>query len=152
MPSPVTTPVQWRARRPLHAVHAPPRVILAEDDAEMRQLVAETLEHEGFQVDAVADGGRLLVEISQQIAHQLDDVDLIVSDIRMPVASGLQIVEALRAARCWTPVILMTAFGDDAARAHAERLGAWLFDKPFELADLRMAARTLLGLDQTDGR
>jgi len=41
-------------------------------------------------------------------------------------------------------VILMTAFGDDATRAHAARLGALLFDKPFDLDDLRTAAMSLL--------
>lgn len=114
---------------------------------EMRLLVLETLEQDGFVVEAVPDGGRLLVEVSHQIARRLEGVDLIVSDVRMPVVSGFQIIEALRAAHCWTPVILMTAFGDDAARAHAEKLGALLLDKPFRLDELRLAARTLLGLE-----
>jgi CheY-like chemotaxis protein len=129
------------------------RVILAEDDPAMRRLVAETLSQDGYVVEPVNDGGRLLVEISRQIGANNErrelrpQIDLIISDIRMPVASGLQIVEALRAARCKTPVILMTAFGDDAARAQAERLNAKLFDKPFDLEELRTAARQML-----DGR
>ena len=132
-----------------HPVHSPPRVLLAEDDIDMRRLVVEALEAWGCVVDAVADGGRLLVEISHRIPDQLADVDLIVSDIRMPVASGLQIVEALRTAHCWTPVILMTAFGDEGTRAHAERLGALLFDKPFDLDDLRDAVEKILGVVAT---
>ncbi len=110
----------------------------------MRRLVAEALEADGCVVEAVADGGRLLVEVSHQLPRNFEAVDLIVSDVRMPVASGLQIVEALRTAHCWTPVILMTAFGDDATRAHAARLGALLFDKPFDLDDLRTAVMSLL--------
>ena len=135
----------WRAARSIpHPVHDPPRVLLAEDDADMRRLVAEALEADGCVVEAVADGGRLLVEVSHQLPQNFEAVDLIVSDVRMPVASGLQIVEALRTAHCWTPVILMTAFGDDATRAHAARLGALLFDKPFDLDDLRTAVMILL--------
>ena len=127
-----------------HPVHDPPRVLVAEDDADMRRLVVEALEADGCIVASVPDGGRLLVEIAHQCAREFEAIDLIVSDIRMPVASGLRIVEALRTIHCWTPVILMTAFGDDATRAQAEMLGTLLFDKPFEVDDLRAAARSLL--------
>ena len=65
----------------------------------------------------------------------------------MPVANGLQVVAALRSANCWTPVILMTAFGDESMRTEAQRLGAVLFDKPFDLDDLRTAVLNLLELD-----
>jgi two-component system OmpR family response regulator len=123
-------------------------VLVAEDDADMRRLVVEVLVADGCVVEQVPDGGRLLVELSQQIPRDLEAIDLIVSDIRMPVTSGLEILEALRAAHCWTPVILMTAFGDDATRAHAEMLGALLFDKPFDLDDLRTAVMNLLHRDE----
>lgn len=145
MSDPLPPSSAWRAARALpHPVHDPPRVLLAEDDADMRRLVAEALEADGCVVDAVADGGRFLVEISHQVPLNFESIDLIVSDIRMPVASGLQIVEALRTSHCWTPVILMTAFGDDNTRAQAGRLGALLFDKPFDVDDLRTAAKNLL--------
>jgi two-component system OmpR family response regulator len=130
-----------------HPVNNPPRVVVAEDDAEMRRLVVEVLVADGCVVEQVPDGGRLLVELSHQIPRDLEAIDLIVSDIRMPVTSGLSILEALRAAHCWTPVILMTAFGDDATRARAEMLGALLFDKPFDLDDLRTAVMNLLHRD-----
>jgi DNA-binding response OmpR family regulator len=71
-----------------------------------------------------------------------ESFDLIVSDIRMPVCSGLRIVEALRRAGC-TPMILMTAFGDEQTRVQAADLRAVLFDKPFDLDDLR---RVVVGL------
>jgi len=62
----------------------------------------------------------------------------------MPICTGLQILAALRDARWRTPVILMTAFGDEAVRRHAEGLDAVLFDKPFEVDDLRTAVANLL--------
>lgn len=55
----------------------------------------------------------------------------------MPVCSGLRLLEGLREAGWATPIILMTAFGDRESRATAERLGAVLLDKPFELDGLR---------------
>jgi DNA-binding response OmpR family regulator len=136
----------WRVALTAAPVHEPPRVLVAEDDADMRRLVVEALRRDGYDVTAVSDGGRLLVTI----AHELVDkngaelADLVVSDVRMPVCSGMQILEQLRAARWRVPVILMTAFGDAATREHARTLGALLFDKPFDLDDLRTAVASLL--------
>jgi DNA-binding response OmpR family regulator len=62
----------------------------------------------------------------------------------MPVCTGLQIVAALRESRWRTPVVLMTAFGDEATRRQAESLNALLFDKPFDVDDLRTAVANLL--------
>jgi DNA-binding response OmpR family regulator len=122
-----------------------PRVLVADDDAEMRSLVAESLRKDDYDVVEEADGGRLLVRIAAiyTLGDTRDPVDLIVSDIRMPVCSGLDIL-GLRDAHWRTPVILMTAFGDDETRARAEKLGALLFDKPFQMSVLRLVVRGLL--------
>ena len=129
-------------RAPAHR----PRVLVADDDAEMRRMVAETLRRDAYEVVEEPDGGRLLVRIAAIYSFErtVDPFDLIVSDIRMPVCSGLDIVKGLREAHWTTPVILMTAFGDDETRARAETLGALLFDKPFQMGALRAVVRTLL--------
>jgi DNA-binding response OmpR family regulator len=121
-----------------------PLVLLAEDDHEMRRMLADALRRDGYDVEELADGGRLLVRIAR--AHQSPplSVSLILSDIRMPVCSGLDIVKGLREARWEVPVILMTAFGDDEVRERAAALGATLVDKPFALEDLRRTVRALL--------
>src|SRR4051812_48190343 len=97
------------------------RIVVAEDDPEMLRLIVETLRADGHDVEQTTDGGRLLVRLAR---CSVDKVDLVVSDIRMPTCSGLQILEAIRAAGRSVPVILMTAFGDDETRACVERLGA----------------------------
>jgi CheY-like chemotaxis protein len=124
----------------------PFRILVAEDDFEMRRVVADALRDDGHEVVELADGGRFLVDIAARLkaGTDADSADLIVSDIRMPVCTGLQILEVLRQARWRTPVILMTAFGDDATRRQAESLTAILFDKPFDLDDLRTAVANLL--------
>jgi len=116
----------------------------------MRGIVADALRADGHEVVELTDGGRLLVDISARLkAGQGDEsIDLIVSDIRMPICTGLQIVAALRDAHWHTPVILMTAFGDEATRRHAETLQAVLFDKPFDLDDLRTAVANMLPRDR----
>jgi DNA-binding response OmpR family regulator len=131
-----------------------PFVLVADDDAEMRRLVAESLRKDDYDVIEESDGGRLLVRIAAiySFAHTVHPFDLIVSDIRMPICSGFDIVKGLREAHWTTPVILMTAFGDDETRKRAEALGAILFDKPFPMSALRAAVRTLLHEHAQPGR
>jgi DNA-binding response OmpR family regulator len=124
----------------------PACIVVAEDDPEMRRLVAESLRHEGYEVFEVGDGARLLVRIGRQYReHDPEEhIDLIVSDLRMPLVTGLAILRGLRAAHCTTPLILMTAFGDDQVRKEASELGATFLDKPFAMSELRATARKLL--------
>jgi DNA-binding response OmpR family regulator len=125
----------------------PARILVAEDDEAMRSVVVETLRKDGHEVSCVPDGGRLLVKFARDYmgSEGTDPVDLLVSDVRMPVCSGLQILQQLRAVRCRIPVILVTAFGDEETRKLARSLGAVLLDKPFELDELRATASKLLG-------
>jgi DNA-binding response OmpR family regulator len=141
-------PLVPRSPRSLRAAFMPAaaRVLLADDDAEMRSLVACALRSDGYEVIEASDGGRLLVAITDAYAdgNGRDAFDLVISDIRMPVASGLAVLESLRKASWTTPVILMTAFGDETTRTRAEALGAILFDKPFDVDDLRTIALNLV--------
>jgi DNA-binding NtrC family response regulator len=76
--------------------------------------------------------------------------DMIVSDIRMPVCSGVQILEGLRKAHWTTPVILITGFGTEVMRKQVESLRAIMLDKPFDLDDLRAAVASLLPGEGSD--
>ena len=123
-----------------------PRVAVAEDDPDMRTMVGDALRQDGYRVIELANGADLLVRIAHQYRyHEPDDaLDLIVSDVRMPVINGLEILRGLRNAHCQTPVVLMTAFGDSATRDEAQKLDAVILDKPLELAVLRAEVRRLL--------
>jgi DNA-binding response OmpR family regulator len=121
------------------------RIVVAEDDDEMRHVVAEALRKDGHDVVEASDGRVLLAELlAVGTCLYPSRVDLVVSDVRMPVTSGLQILSALREAQSSLPFVLMTAFGDDETRARAEALGAILFDKPFRMADLRATVLKIL--------
>jgi DNA-binding response OmpR family regulator len=120
------------------------RILVAEDDPAMLSILAETLVLDGFDVECVDDGGRLLVEIVRARPASRA-IDLVVADIRMPTCTGLQILEAVRATHRELPVILMTAFGDDETRERVEELGAILFDKPFDPKELSAAVIRMLG-------
>lgn len=117
------------------------RVLVAEDDPEMRRLVVEALRKDGHNVLEASDGGRLLVLLAAAFDRDptLGAVDVIVSDVRMPVCSGLDLIERLFEARWRVACILITAFGDDQIRRRARAVGALLLDKPFSMRDLRDA-------------
>lgn len=134
------------SRAPTEQRPRPFRILVAEDDVEMRRVVVEALRDDGHDVIALTDGAQLLVDIASRLKDgvKAEIVDLIVSDIRMPVCSGLQILEAIRQTRWTVPVILMTAFGDEATRRRAESQQAILLDKPFDVDDLRAAIAKLL--------
>jgi DNA-binding response OmpR family regulator len=124
----------------------PARIMVAEDDFEMRRLVADCLRKEGYEVHEVADGAELLLRIEDSffLRRVSAPIDLFVTDIRMPVYTGLEIVLGLRQAGMHMPVVIMTAFGNPETRERAERLGAVLLDKPFKMEALRAVVRRLL--------
>jgi len=73
-------------------------------------------------------------------------VDLVVSDIRMPELTGLEVLERLRGADPFMPFIVVTAFGSPETRRAAARLGAMgVLDKPFEIKDLLRLVEEAVG-------
>ncbi len=120
------------------------RVLLGEDDPQMRSLVAGALRSEGFEVDEAADGERMLERAATVALESGPRYDLVVSDVRMPAADGFRVAASFRAGDASLPVILMTAFGDDDSSARAAQLGVTMFYKPFKLAHLREVARRLV--------
>lgn len=143
--SSLQTPEPWRATRSRSRTGAP-RILVAEDESELRELAAAALRECGYDVIEVGDGGRLLVCIASSYGQGGRDVacDLLVTDMRMPVCSGLAIVEGLRQAHWTIPVILMTAFGTRSIRARAKALDAVILDKPFGFHDLQTTVKRLL--------
>jgi CheY-like chemotaxis protein len=119
----------------------PLRVLLAEDDGEMRRLLVATLRRCNCDVTEAKTGSQLweLIAHGALGTRSEPQVDLIISDVCMPGKSGLDVLSRLRISDGWTPVILITAFGDNDTHAEAHRLGALaVFNKPFDLDDLRM--------------
>jgi CheY-like chemotaxis protein len=124
------------------------RVLVAEDDPAMRRLVVEALRMDGHDVLEAADGAGMLVRIAAAFdALSLRvSIDLVVSDMRMPLRNGLDLLERLAGWRWSVPCIVMTAFADDEVRQRTERIGAVLLDKPLDMAALRRAVTRLLSV------
>ena len=112
-----------------------PRVLLAEDDSDMRSMLAWALRTEGCEVTECPDGITVLSLLEENgRGEQTDAYDVLISDIRMPGLTALEILELLPDPADHPPAILITAFGDEATHEEAIRLGAAaVVDKPFEL-------------------
>jgi DNA-binding response OmpR family regulator len=132
---------------PCSAVRPPaPRVLLAEDDQDFRGLLATVLRADGYEVLEAGNGAELFdyVAFGLMGGHAKRSFDVIVSDIEMPGYSGLEVLGGIRDASVTIPVILITAFGDPEKHQAAERLGARLLDKPFDLGELEQAVDAAL--------
>ena len=120
------------------------RVLLAEDDDELRWLLTDVLKAEGHEVIAVADGAALLAHLGPSLlaGRRGTPPDIIITDIRMPGASGLQVLEKVRQRSGDLPVVLITAFGDADTKKQAEMLGATaLLHKPLDIDALQKVVR-----------
>lgn len=126
------------------------RVLLGEDDATFRRLLAGRLSSAGYAVAEASDGARLLehlVDAAVGPSCRPAGYDLVITDVRMPGISGSDVLEYLRAGP-WSgvPVILMTAFGDDAVHQAARRHGVLLvLEKPFSPEAMVARVRSILG-------
>ena len=123
---------QQEATRPV------PRILIAEDDGEMRSLLALFLEKAGYDVLTCSNGTDLVRYISTLFSpFRHEKIALVISDIRMPGFSGLEVLRKLHGYMGFPPMILITAFGDETIHAEAERYGARaIFDKPFDIDHL----------------
>ena len=127
------------------------RVLVAEDDDEMRALLVTHLQRRGLEVVAVSSGSELMRKLRH--AARDDDFnrpyDAIISDVRMPQRTGLDVLAEFRTQSWATPFFLITAFGEEWIHREADRLGARVFDKPFDLT--RMADAVVASLDGGGG-
>lgn len=115
-------------------------VLVADDDEDMRALVASTLRDDGYEVTEARDGADLLAQLEASLDNPRTRPDIVVSDVIMPELSGLGVLEALRRAQQHLPVILMTVLSDETIHTVAKRLGAvGVLRKPFDIDDLRTA-------------
>lgn len=118
-------------------------IVIAEDNSELRMLLAGALERTGYRV-VQAETGAHLVALVTELVGQGDSPALIITDVRMPMGSGFDAARTLREAGHALPMIFMTAYGDAWTRSKAAELGAVLLDKPLGLDALRRAVHSTL--------
>ncbi len=115
------------------------RVLVVEDDRELRDLLTRLLRDVGYRVDAVGDG--------QAGLHRalVDDYDTLIIDRGLPAVDGLDLIKRLRRRGVRTPAMILTAYGSLADRVAGLDAGAEDYlVKPFEVDELLARLRALL--------
>jgi two-component system response regulator HydG len=117
----------------------PARVLVAEDDDDLRWALCDLLKGEGYDVMAVPDGRVFLEQLGNALLHGNPELpaDVIVTDLRMPGINGMQILERIRERGWRIPVVLISAYGDHEVRERAKRLGAAYLHKPLDFRALQ---------------
>jgi DNA-binding response OmpR family regulator len=115
-----------------------PRVLLVDDDRELCQMLSEYLDAEHFDVKSVHDGSDALSEL------QNGEFEIVILDVMLPSVGGLDVLRKL-GADCPTPILMLTARGDDVDRIVGLELGADDYlSKPFNPRELVARIRAIL--------
>ena len=113
-------------------------ILVVDDDRSIREIIAETLEFEGYIVEQASNGAEALKMIEEHLPS------LVLLDMRMPVLDGWGVARALKTRGVRVPIIVLTAAKD--ARSWAGEIGAAAYlDKPFEDTDLLAAVEQFSG-------
>ncbi len=117
------------------------RVLVAEDDPQVRRLIVRVLVKAGFDVEAVEDGQAALTRLSEG-----PPVDLVVSDVVMPKMGGLDLANAIRQAGIDVPILFVSGYPAHPGQASAPfPPGLPMLRKPFTAQALRRQVRQMLG-------
>jgi two-component system, OmpR family, response regulator len=117
---------------------APPHVLAVDDDALIRQLIADYLGQNGFRVTAVADGAAMQSILAQEV------VDLLVLDLKLQTEDGMVLARRLRDESA-IPIVMLTGRSEEADRVMGLELGADDYlTKPFSPRELLARIRTVL--------
>jgi DNA-binding NtrC family response regulator len=116
------------------------RILIVEDRDSLRRMLELALGQEGYEVATAADGRagmRLLAE---------RPFDFVLTDLKLPDVSGIEVLEASRAAQPRVPVVVLTGYGTVGAAVEAMKLGAYDFlEKPLEIDDLTRLIERAIG-------
>jgi nitrogen regulation protein NR(I) len=108
-----------------------PEILLIEDDAGISAALKKELQGEGYQVAVATRGDAGLARAREH------PCDVVLTDLKMPGLSGLELIERLHAAKPKLPIIMMTAFGTTETAIEATKLGAYDYLlKPFDMGEL----------------
>jgi CheY-like chemotaxis protein len=116
------------------------RVLIAEDEQPVRDLLLRALAQDGHEVEGAPDGAAALEQLSASSAF-----DLLLSDIRMPIMDGIALALAAARDHPFLSIVLMTGYAGERDRAQGiETLVHDIVLKPFALSDLKQTLRKAL--------
>jgi len=117
------------------------KVLVVDDDPAVRKSIDRVLSSKGYAVITAENGEEALRKLNEE------KYDLVYTDIRMPGMSGLEVAEHVKAQRAWTPVVIITGYGTDAAEARAKAAGVSGFvHKPLSPEMIEDSARDAMAV------
>ena len=120
-----------------------PTILIVEDEAKMRRLLELNLTDDGFKTLSAADAETGLKLLASE------SIDLVLTDLKLPAMSGLDLLEAAKQQNPALPVVVMTAFGTVETAVEAMKAGAADYVlKPFSLAEILMVVRKELDVSR----
>jgi CheY-like chemotaxis protein len=120
-------------------MNASRKVLVVDDDPAVRKSIDRVLTGKGYAVITAENGEEALRKLNEE------KYDLVYTDIRMPGISGLEVAEQVKARKPWTPVVIITGYGTDAAQARAKAAGVASFvHKPLSPEMIEDSARDAL--------
>ena len=126
--------------RPAPAGNGRPRVLVVDDEASIRDLLAKTLALAEYDVDVAPDGRSALERM------RLYPYDLLIADLKMPGMDGLTVIREAKRYKADLPVIIITGFSTESSAIEAVNLGvAGYLTKPFRVPQVLAAAAKALG-------
>lgn len=118
-------------------------ILVVEDRESLRRMLERALQQEGYEVSVCADGEQATRKLAAE------SFDLVLTDLKLPGMSGIEVLRTSREAHPGLPVVVLTAFGTVGTAVEAMKLGAADFlEKPVEIEDLFQLVESLLGEDE----
>lgn len=118
------------------------RVLIADDEKNMRWVLSQALEAEGYEVFEAADGKEALTAIAEH------EPEVVILDHKMPAPDGMEVLRRLRAKGHRFPVIMLTAHGNVQTAVEAMKAGANEYlTKPFDLEELKLGIEKALRVE-----
>jgi excisionase family DNA binding protein len=137
LPPPATKPSSTPPPAP---IAGRPRILVADDEASIRELLSKTLALADYDVDVAHDGRTALERL------RTTQYDLLITDLKMPGADGLAVIREARRYRADIPVIIITGYSTEASAIEAINLGvSGYLTKPFRIPKVLATAAKALG-------
>jgi DNA-binding NtrC family response regulator len=115
------------------------KILIVDDQALNREQLKKVLQEDSYEIETVADGASALRMLSERSHH------LVITDLRMPGMSGLELLSRVRERKPSVGLIVLTAYGDPGDAFTAMKAGADEFlTKPFDADHIRFRVRTVL--------
>lgn len=115
------------------------KILVVDDEKSMREILQIFLKNEGYSVAVASNGAAAIEDVKKDI------YDLVITDMKMPKASGLDLLKSTKHVSPNTIVVIITAFGSTDSAVEAMKLGAYDYiQKPFQMDEIRLIVKNAL--------